>query len=187
MTQKPKLIPVRVPWMVSSPPHFQTWKSGDGCLNAIAFIAFFKLETAKHPPEINSSTVAIVEAAPAFSPSGISEGAPYRLVRILFDGTIYSAMRDEGEFSDDDFDWSAMPIDRTQVNSVSEYVKLGNRYLIETSLSPTPRMYEVERSPLIDKLVVNPQEYKHIVLVGEDHFFDVVARAWKWEPGQAVD
>jgi hypothetical protein len=185
MSQKPKLVPVKVPWMISSVPRFQTWKSDDGLLTAIAFIAFFKLETAKYPITTDSG-VFIVENTPDFVPSKTSEGAPYRLVRVLFDRPAYSAM-DERDFPEGDFDWSELPIDNKNYNSVQEYVAATTRYLVETLVDPNPAVYELKYSPLLEKLALSPQEYKHIILVGNDQFFDVVAKDWKWEPGQAVD
>lgn len=187
MDQKPKLIPVRVPWMISSVPRFQMWRSDNGQLSAIAFIAFFKLEALKSPAKSPLSPVYIVENPPEFCPAETAEGAPYRLVRISFERTIFSAIDYEHHFPYLDFDWSGMPIDRAQVKSIGEYQKLVHQYWMDTGLAPDPVMYEVKDSHLLDKLNVDKANYKHIILVAEDEFFDVVAKDWKWEPGQAVD
>ena len=179
-------MPVRVPWMISSPPHFQVWTSDDGVVRAIAFIAFFKLETANNVPTVDDTCALIIEPPSDFIPSGTFEGAPYRLVRVSFESAIYSEVSDR-EFPDDDFDWSEVPFSKTPFNSVTEYLKAADGYLFETSTVPDPGVSEVKCSPLLEKLRVDPDTYSHFVLVGEDSFFDVVAKDWKWEPGQVVD
>jgi len=187
MIQKPKLLPVNVPWMISSVPRFHVAKRKDDVIESIDFIAFFKLETALLPEVADNSSVVLVKDPHPFSPSATAKSAPYRLVRVSFDAPIYSVMNDEDDFPEDQFDWSEMPIDRTLVGSVSEYSALANSYLIEMSASPNPLMFEVGCSRLLQELGADTDEYKHIILVGEDQFFNVVARGWHWQAGQPVD
>jgi hypothetical protein len=159
--------------------------TGDGT-TVVDFIAFFALDRQKRTAAENN-VLYIVESVPKFVPSETAQGAPYRMVRVSFAKTIHFHMNDKDEFPEADFDWSAMPVDKSLATSLNELRALWEEYRRKTGLSPIPSMYEVEFSPLLAKLAVDSGEYKHVILVGEDQFFDVVARSWTWAPGQAVD
>lgn len=144
----------------------------------------------------DDTEVAIVEAPGEFVPSKSARGARYRVVRVSFNNVIHSAVtrvedpvaavNEISPFPENAFDWSEVPLSNNRFSSLSEYRAAVDRYLAETSTVPNPRMYELGRSPLMAERGVEPPEFKHLILVGDDEFFDVVAESWRWEPGQAT-
>jgi hypothetical protein len=178
-------MPVRVPWMISSPEQFRTTIGADGQLAAITFIAFFRSESGGHH-ESNEPSITVVDEPPSFQPSGSDVGAPYRMVRVSFDRTVSWLMNDRNDFPEQDFDWSSMPVDPHRYRSLSELRSALDSYLFQTGLNPGPRMYEISGSAMIAALKLDEREYRHLVLIGEDQFYEIIAKSWSWEPGQPV-
>ena len=183
---KPRLIPVSVPWAISSVPQFRISESPEGQIASIAFTAFFFLEDVRAGSTI-CETVVIASEPPPFSRALSDQGAIYRRVRVAFQGTVFSEMNDHDEFPEREYDWSSLPVYKHNARSVGEYRTLTQRHWAQTGLAPNPGMYEVDRSPLLSSLRCTSGLLRHFVLIGEDQFFNVVAIDWKWEAGQEVE
>ena len=85
---KPRLIPVSVPWAISSVPQFRISESPEGRIASIAFTAFFFLKDIR--ADSACETVVIASEPPPFSRALSDQGAIYRRVRVAFQGTVFS-------------------------------------------------------------------------------------------------
>src|SRR5690606_13857842 len=122
-TQTQLLFPVSVPWMISpSTARLRIENSSDGTMAAY-FAAYFrceektKLETTPPPSMVKDQV--------NFVPDETSTGAPYRLVRVQFEGLHASrqmpAASETEVLSRDDFDWSLVPSNMLVGEAMGEY------------------------------------------------------------------
>jgi hypothetical protein len=188
--EKPKLSPVRVPWMISpSTPFLKLEEPRVGDLVRVTFAGYFRPDDRKKRENM-SSLPEIVESVPAFVPRPFSDKSAYRMVRVSFeDGLRYRvchAVSDIEVIRESDFDWSLVPI-RRPGEKILEAQRRKAELWIQTGICPDPRMYEILGSPWIAELkLTDPLPWHHYTLLGHDEFIEVIGRSWTWEPGQPV-
>lgn len=187
--QKPVLIPARVPWAVAtSAPHLKLRQNAEGKPSDITFIGYFKLNEGAKASD--SSDIQIVENPGTFRPNARAENAPYRIIRVSFDGGFACrkshAVSDHEVIPEANFDWREVPGALRAGEDALENMLRTDSYWRETGQSPDPGLYEVVDSPWITDFGVNDPELRHYIVVGQDEYFEIAARAWRWEAGQTA-
>ena len=187
---KPKLLPASVPWMISpSAPYLSVQPARAGSSATAIFIGYFRLDDTG-VTTTSGSIAQYVPQPPRFVPTPITVPAPYRLVRITFQGAKYTricpAVSDQQIFSEEQYDWSAIPGARIPGESIEETVRRRKIWWLETGLAPDSRVYEVSNSPWIAELEGDSIGCRHYILSGNDEYVEIVAKGWSWEPGQPV-
>ncbi len=187
---KPRLRPVRVPWAISpSVPYLRVQESGGGLPQFATFIAHFPYQPPDQEAAGSEARLRIVNDPGVFVPANDAEAARFRLVRVNFEGG--SRYRTLPAFSDSevvreaDYDWSLVPGLRPG-EAIDRYLRRLREDWNRSGISPDPRMYEVERSKWVAESGLSPG-IRHLLLLGHDEFVEVLATAWSWEPGQAVE
>jgi hypothetical protein len=187
--QKPVLIPASVPWAVAtSAPHLKMRQNAEGKPSDITFIGYFKLnDTAQATTNLG---IEIVEDPGTFHPDTHAEDAPYRLIRVSFDGGFAyrrcHAISEYDVISEASYDWHMVPAMILPGEDVRQNLQRSERYWVETGIAPDPLFYEVAGSLWIADLGINDPELRHYIVVGQDEYFDIAARAWRWEAGQSA-
>lgn len=185
--QKPVLIPAAVPWSVAtSAPHLKLHRNSEGKPIDITFIGFFKLNEGMLSPD--DLGILIVEDPGDFHPCTHAEDAPYRMVRVSFDDGFSfrrtHAVSAHEVIPEADFDWREVPGSLRAGEDALENMFRTGSYWKATGQSPDPGFYEVVGSPWIPLLGINDPEIRHYIVLGQDEYFDIAARAWRWELGQ---
>lgn len=187
--RKPILIPANVPWMVAtSAPYLKLHQNAEGMPVDITFVGYFKLNESVQASD--NSAIQIVEDPGDFCPATHAKNAPYRLLRVSFDGGFAyrksHAVSDHEVIPEANFDWSEVPSALRVGENILENMNRAVSYWKETGQSPDPGFYEVVGSQWIVDLDINDPELRHYMVVGQDEYFDVVARGWRWEAGQSA-
>lgn len=190
MAEKPKLSPVKVPWMISpSTPFLSLEEQQEGEPLRATFAGYFRPDD--QGKERNTSLMpAIVESVPQFELRPLAEKAAYRMVRVSFEDArehrVCHAESDLEIIRENDFDWALVPI-RKQGEKILDAQRRKAEAWIRTGTCPDPRMYEVLGSPWLAQLnLANPLPWHHYLMLGHDEYIEVVSRNWTWEPGQSI-
>ena len=170
-----KLLPVRVPWMVSPSTSFLELlaRASSDAGAAVSLVGYFALRD---------------EATTQVPGQGLVEesatSGPYQRVLIAFSHAAWSRMssRPQHDSHFAGFDRTAIPLQWTPELSVNKWGHDVRREWRRTGLCPDPQMYEVEGSCLLESVCGrNAAEYKHVHIVGHDVLVDVIATAWSWK------
>ncbi|QJP13730.1 hypothetical protein G3545_08705 [Starkeya sp. ORNL1] len=145
---KPRLLPLSVPWMVAtSMPSLRMQTAPDGRRRSVTFVAYFKLVDRRR--SAFGEMPQIVEEAPPFELLQEPDEHPYHLVRINFVGGLYS--RTTPRFSDgevipeDDYDWSAVQGALQPGEDTVDNVRRRRQFWLDHGISPDPGVYVVEK------------------------------------------
>lgn len=184
---KPMLIPAKVPWSIStSAPHLKLHQTTDGKPSYLTFIGYFKLNETTQGP--TASLIEAVGDPGEFRLDSSAEDAPYRMVRIILDGGVIARRRaaasDHEVIPEAEFDWHEVPgFPREGEGALANMIRTDH-YWKKSGYSPDPGFYEVEGSPWVGELGINDPELRHYIAVGQDEYFDIIARNWRWGAGQ---
>ena len=180
------LIPAAVPWSISSVPYLKLHTTGEGKPSVLTFIGYFKLNDKDKGHDMSS--IVVVREPSEFRLDPGADGVPYRMIRVVFEGGAryrrsFSAS-DHEVIPEASYDWSCVPGSLRRGEDVLANMERTTRYWIRTGHSPDPGYYEVQNSPWIKELGVNDPELHHYIAAGQDEYFEVIARGWRWERGQ---
>ena len=180
------LVPVSVPWAISpSVPYLRLNSTAEGRPFAATFIGFFKCE----PSLRHEGRVVISDPGP-FVQAETAKGSSHRLVQVVFNDGLQSRRRPA--FSEHEilaealYDWSLIPSGIRDEETAEESVARVSGMWLSTGICPDPSMYEVRGSKWLAELQLAEGEWRHYILLGHDDYVEVVARDWRWIPGQAV-
>jgi hypothetical protein len=186
---KPKLLPVRVPWAVSSVPYLRAQTVEEDQPLSATFIGYFK----RHDVVAAGGAARGIERVldPGEFRSAADDGTnAYRQVRINFHGgrhlRISPAVSEHDVIGDDGYDWSAVPGSLRAGEDAQDNLKRTESYWLEVGESPDPGVYEIEGSTWLDELCPQARGLHHYLLVGDDEAVEVVAQGWSWETGRAA-
>lgn len=188
---KPRILSLDVPWMVTTAgATLKVQATPDGRPLSATFVAYFKLADRRAPSADNELPQFVTEAPP-FQPIGNQEEHPYHLVRINFDDGL--ACRVTQRFSDGqtvrrkDYNWSAVPGTLLPGEDALGNIQRTTQFWLERGISPDARAYVVEGSPWLAQFGERARGMQHYMILGDDDYAEVIARAASWEMGQAVD
>jgi hypothetical protein len=184
---KPKLLPVQVPWMVAlSAPFLKYHLSDDGQLDSVTFVGYFKLDDVRKP----DAPVQVASEPGDFHPATKDEQHPYRLIRIRFSGgrevRARPALSDREVIEESQYDWSVVPGALRPGEDTVANIERSDRFWLETGTSSDPGVYEVEGSPWLKDLGERGEGLHHYMILGRDDYIEVLAEGWAWQAGQAV-
>jgi hypothetical protein len=179
---KPKLLPASVPWMISpSAPYLNATPAGNSSPASVTFIAYFRNEDRG-----GGRTLQYVPKPPEFQPATDGDRVPYRLVRLVFEDAthmqVHPAFSDLEVIPEKDFDWSEIPGARMPGEPVEDTVARRREWWIKTGTAPDARIYEIDEADASARA----SAHRRYLICGHDTYVEVVARAWRWEPGQPV-
>ena len=183
----PKLIPVDAPWMIStSAPDLRLISDGDGVPHAVTFIGYFLRAVVEARAESNE--VEVVESPEEFRPARDGEDGPYHLIKVSFANpkvgrTSYS-VSDKEIIREADYDWSVVPTSMLPGESLEDNIARSRLAWRTSGRSPNPRMYEVLGSQWLAELNLPDATLKHLMLLGQDEYIEVIASGWSWQKGQ---
>lgn len=125
--QKPKLLPVSVPWMISpSVPYLRVQLTPGGAPASATFIGFFKCDDMPWQGQFNQKPE-VVRSAPVFELRPLSEKAPFRMIRVTFlEGRsvkTHPAIADAEIVREDDYDWSAVESSLKPGETIEQHVE----------------------------------------------------------------
>lgn len=187
--QKPKLVPVSVPWMISpSVPYLRMQLTPGGAPASATFIGFFKCDDMPWQGQFNQKPE-VVRSAPDFELRPLSEKAPFRMIRVTFlEGRsvkTHPAIADAEIVREDDYDWSAVESSLKPGETIEQNVVRTRDLWLTTGICPSPRMYEVVPSQWsIEENLGRSAGWHHYLLLGHDEYVEVLAKGWDWQPGQ---
>lgn len=185
----PKLLPMRVPWAVSSVPYLRAQTSEMDKPLSATFIGYFKLHDVASAGNAAKGVERVLDPG-EFRPTADDRKNAYRHVRINFDGgrhlRISPAVSEHDIIGDADYDWSAVPGSLRAEEDAQANLQRSERYWLETGESPDPGVYEIDGSPWLEELGPQGRGLHHYVLVGDDQAVEVVAQGWSWEAGHAA-
>lgn len=183
---KPKLLPARVPWAVSSVPYLHAQTTKDGKPTSATFIGYFKLRDVVSADSV-SNALEYVDDPGEFHPVNDDGRSAYRHVRINFKNGQYlrisPAVSEHDVIGYGNYDWSMVPGESQEGEDLQDNLKRTERYWLETGESPDPAVYEVEGSPWLEQLGAKARGLHHYIVVGHDDAVEVIAQAWSWEIG----
>ena len=117
-----------------------------------------------------------------------ADGAPYRMIRVIFDGGIKSrrcfSASDHEVIPEANYDWSEVPGSLRLDEDVVTNMARTDHYWVDTGRSPDPSYYEVRNSPWVKEIGINDPELRHYIAAGQDEYFEILALGWRWEAGQ---
>lgn len=184
---KPALVPAIVPWAIStSAPYLKLHEDKEGNPSSLTFIGYFKLNDKGQ--DYDRSSVVVVEGPGEFRLDSSADGAVYRLIRVMFEGGIKYrrcfSVSDHEVIPEANYDWSEVPGSLRPGEDALTNMTRTDHYWIETGQSPDPSYYEVRNSPWINEIGINDPELRHYIAAGQDEYFEIIARGWRWEAGQ---
>jgi hypothetical protein len=95
------------------------------------------------------------------------------------------AESDHEVISEEGSDWSAIDSSMKDGESVEQNVRWTQLFWQQSGLCPDPCFYEVQGSPWLSQVAHGNQiSLHHYLLLGQDEYVEVIARDWRWEPGQ---
>jgi len=170
---KPRLIPVKVPWMVTpSTP-------------------FLQLHVSEDPHDKPSEVQFVGHLGPL-----AQKGKAYQLIRVILEPGVWLLMRpghaDTEPIDLSQYDLCELP---QRVSDPQEYVRRFRDQWRQTGLCPDPHMYELERSPWLEeartraerlppwleKVGTGTHEFKHVLISGHDYYVEVLTTGWRYE------
>jgi hypothetical protein len=192
-SSKPRMLPARVPWMVTrSAPFLRVDSERLPHQLCVEFVAHF--ETNGIAPEgAAKPEYRIASQPPLFELGDLGEAAPYRLVRVYFSEPLAHRLlpsaSDREVVPEEDFDWSAVTSRLRPGEGIKENLERRRRQWVTTGICPNPCFYEVGNSPWPSQVAQkNPVfELHHYIVLGQDDYVEVIAADWRWEPGQPVE
>lgn len=182
---KPKLIPLRVPWMVSPSTPFLRLVAFECDFEEKTHVEFLsydkRLDTS---PPTDGKTVEIAAPPGAFRASGNLEEGPDRLVRMAFYHCIAARMcpshSDAEVVEESAYDWSAIPARFSPGDDIFAYLERNRALWLQTGICPNPRAYEVANSPWLKEYgLANGPVWKHYLILGHDAYVEVIAKGYE--------
>jgi len=158
-----KLVPVKVPWKITSATPFLTVRVAEFEPEMVSFIALF------------NTTNGMVE----------------RRVTVTFNEIVLIGLRTGNEsppIDESEYDWSNTLQGRQQNGNFDLKYEEFEREWISSGYCPDPHMYKVLNSKWTIPYGNNiGMDYTHYLFVGEMTCMDVLAKGWKWEAGDIID
>ena len=192
--KKQRLIPLRVPWMVSpSTPFLRLFASEQPSQEKtyVEFVAYYKCE---ENPSVQSSTTGVhVVRPPAIFQADNTGHGPYRLLRVEFESGLWvklsPAHSDKEVVEDARFDWSGVPGRWSHGEDIYEFLERSKEEWLRSGICPDPNIYEVEESQWLDETEARHdghKQWKHFLVLGHDAYAEVIARAYSIREGQVL-
>jgi hypothetical protein len=190
MPDKPKLLAARVPWSVAvDVPYLEPLIVDERPLSVVFTAA---VKRVLKPGEVWEETneLVVVERPDAFRPVREGEEANYHRVRVTFiDGLDCRLIErhDVNEWYTENFDCSDLDtFDFEKYEYAVDMVRAHNQYFLDTGLVRNPRFYEITPSSWAYERAPDDPSMKHYLLLGDEFWFEVLARDFDWEKGQAT-
>ncbi len=186
--EKPKLIPVIVPWMISaSVPFLRLHEDKNGIPHSATFIAFFQCDNVLLSPPTNNLPQKIVEPKDFIS-SKQDEKAPFHFIRVIFinpiAGRVCRSFSDLQIIPEDEYNWSAVLSELKPGETIEMNINRRRIEWLKTGVCLDPRMYEVFNSAWLHEIGQSEKGMHHYLLLGHDEYVEVIAGDWIWEKGQ---
>lgn len=184
-TQKPKLVSMPVPWMVSGVPKEVISFDDATSRLTVDFIAYFLLHPIKN--EIDEELY-VVPKPPPFRPADDYERKPYHLVRLVFEGVEsyekFWNISDAEIIPEANYDWKHVPFsDMKPGETIQENIAASHHYWKETRFSPDPLFHQILQPHQEPDDEIGIKDY---FWFGMDESLRISARSWRWELGQPV-
>ncbi len=195
-TEKPKLIPVKVPWYVSPSTPFLRLTVGEDpgdCPTEVDFLAFCPLEK----PSASLGVDAKITAAGDQFQLLDGKDPHDRIVRVTFDlsgcARMYPSHSNVEIIEAASYDWSELKYDYQYSpehdnwgeEEWDEYNRPEEEEWQQTGICPNPRMYEVENSSWLKELQAlgyyKRPEVQHYIILGHSAYIEVIASGWHWK------
>ncbi len=191
--QKPILMPIQVPWMVSPSTPFlrlvATECSSQGETH-VDFVAYYHCEDVSVS---SSSGVLVVQPPSTFQLANSSQKGPYRLLRFVFKSGIWSRMcpshSDKEVIDESLFDWSQVTGSWTPGEDILKHLQQTRDSWQQSGICPDPSIYEVELSPWLDETGAAQDRYRkwrHYLILGHDSYIEVIAEGYEILEGQLL-
>jgi hypothetical protein len=166
MNGKPKLIPAKVPWNISlAVPNIAVRLEELGLLE-IEFGAYYLTKSpVQHPTKDDIALKAIVVTFPRHHWGWVRVNPPYG---------------EQGVIAEDDYDWSALPVQREN-DSIDSYLNRRMQAWLTTGLYPDPNVYKVQDSVWLKEMNAAQFNLQHYIFLGEDMYVEVLGRDWLWK------
>ena len=189
--RKPKLIPVLVPWRITSAVPVLSITIIEMNSITVSFQSFLG--------PINPYTGEIDEEVRLVENEFASLGyrnSPEVRVELTFPFTTDVRINpciSEGRVIDYDlYDTSGLLPALT--SDFNRYAQEGFQIWKATGYCPTPRMYSIEPSAWLESLTEQGYQYhlgerpaKHYMILGEDMWIEILAKEWSWKLAQQTD
>src|SRR5689334_21376748 len=165
MPYQGRLIPVQVPWQISSSTPFLSITLKETKPRQTEFVANFWSE--QH--DFHEKVVTLTFDA--------------RLVLVK------STLEADRGFGDADFnyDWSEIYAMPQPDEDISTWREKFNKQWRETGLCPDPNMYQVIDSQWLTSIYNTDNLYKHFLLIGEFMSLEFLCKSWSWEAGEIIN
>lgn len=195
MSNKPKPIPVKVPWRVSLSTPFLQLTVGEApsdCPTTVSFLAYCPSWISLSPGSSNLINMPTDQELVGTKESGDC------IVKLFFEpggcARMYRSYADLEVVQESLYDWSALKyyfkadpdfenwgedMAREFEDMARECAERSMEEWRRTSICPDPGMYEIENSPWLREL--NFPEDRHFLILGHDAYVEVLAEDWKWE------
>jgi hypothetical protein len=193
--KKQKLIPMKVPWMVSpSTPFLRLFASEQSSQEStyVEFVAYYKCEET-HSSDALTSGVNVVKQPASFQKGNTGERGPYRLIRIVFENGLWArlspAHSDKEVVEDCLFDWSAVRGRWSQGEDIYEFMNRTREEWVRSGICPDPNIYEVEGSHWLDETRAandRHKKWRHYVIQGHDAYAEIIAEGCTILEGQVL-
>ena len=198
MTNKPRPVPLRVPWTVCpSTPYVELTATESPTLTptSVRFVGLFSLnqpgETEAVPAPQGYTECAI--AGPPYGGSPISNRTDgvYQIVRIVFKSATAARLitgHPEPEFGGRGtrYDWSVLPV-QFDPKDQAGFLDSHNEYWRRTGDCPDPGAYEIERSDWSAESDERTSKSRHYLIVGHDAYVEVLAEGYSWQSEGTVE
>ena len=189
---KPKLMPLHAPWRVSpSTPFLRlvALESASQEQTHVEFVAYNQCEDASSAA--SGTSLRVVQPPNAFQGAKTDERGPYRLLRIVFKGSVgarmYPAHSDSQVVDESSYDWTQVPGRWSPGEDIYSYLERDRATWLQTGVCPDPRVYEVVNSPWLEEMQMeSDQRWKHYLILGHDAFVEVIAEGHEIIEGQVL-
>ena len=166
MNNKSTLIPIEVPWAVSSSGSNLSLSASDNTLSQVSFEACFLRESYEN-----------TESKVLESTLENQLNSPYKQINLFFEGvkssSLIYAISDREVIDESAYDWNVVNLGIPS-DSILECIKQKKEYWVKTGICPDPNFYEVKQQ-------TESINYKHYLIVGERAAVEIVAQKWFWE------
>ena len=175
--------------VTTSAPNLRVHNDAGGKPLDVTFVVYFKLADGG---EYDNDEIKIVsEGEIVFEPLEEDDYNPYHLVKIACVDGLCSrttpSFADGEVIPEAEYDWSEVPGALQPDEDALSNHRRTTQFWIDHRTSPDPGAYMVEPSPWIAELGPEAAGLQHYLILGQDHYVEVIARSATQHVGQGVD
>lgn len=190
--KKPVLIPLKVPWRISSVPFLHLAVPENRPIT-VEFLAVYPF---KNPVDDTNSTQGKEQSQPATDYEYTLSGD--RLITFTIKGVGWTRtslnVTDGYALDGSAYDWTKVDPrypPHEGVGDIAEWNKWENQRTeqwIASNVCPDPGVYEVQGSDWT-RSIGRPEleDYRHYIFVGHDMYIEVLGNDWSWEASEEID